>query len=769
MAGRIHDVHPNNKKTIKEPGMPTLTTRWATLLMCFAVTLLTGCKSAIVGEPSYSLAQGCYSLKASQDGRYIVTAGHDLYALSPVGATEAEKFFAKPSGLGTFLLYDREGGFLANDFISVKRHWKASKKAEWKINDLAIFRGKKQLDQQHTLVSTTDELRLLVGKTGLIVQANPPPVQADVAGFVLEKQPDEQCKAFPELTVDAEVDPAFHEPKDPTAPVRGYADLHAHLGFPKAMAGLAMAGDTFSPWGVEDALADCKVLHGRNGALDLLESQNSSSGKAGHATEGYPDFPYWPSKGTNTHTQAYYTWIQRAWLSGLRLVVTDVTGNPTFCELLSYMHPFQADGNCGSDDEVHNQTQYIYDLQNYIDAQEGGPGKGWFRVVTSAAQAREVINQNKLAVVLGAEYGTLFDCTESNNGCTAEYIERKLQEIHDMGIRSVFPIHRFDNAFGGTQPAGGAAGAWMHLSGMLSTTKVVHISDLIRPSKLLFKPIGGHFWELETCPEGVEGAGGITSMRKFLEEDFGFVRNAVLDIPTYGPFVSSILDFAFFRKLEPIPEYTEFNEGGNACNVRPLQDVGRYLLNRMIDKGMIIEVDHMSYNTRIQTLDVVENRQYSGVVSSHNWIENMPELRERIFRLGGVMSPFNSTPSGMAVNWKRNAAEMEKFPYLVGIGIGSDIQGVTSQPSGDEGFVPEYPFKSVDGLVTFTPPRAGNREFDFASEGVANYGLYAEWVENLRQLDERDDADLMEIFMNSAEAYLQMWERAESQSLEGSY
>lgn len=247
MAGRIHDVHPNNKKTIKEPGMPTLTTRWATLLMCFAVTLLTGCKSAIVGEPSYSLAQGCYSLKASQDGRYIVTAGHDLYALSPVGATEAEKFFAKPSGLGTFLLYDREGGFLANDFISVKRHWKASKKAEWKINDLAIFRGKKQLDQQHTLVSTTDELRLLVGKTGLIVQANPPPVQADVAGFVLEKQPDEQCKAFPELTVDAEVDPAFHEPKDPTAPVRGYADLHAHLGFPKAMAGLAMAGDTFSP------------------------------------------------------------------------------------------------------------------------------------------------------------------------------------------------------------------------------------------------------------------------------------------------------------------------------------------------------------------------------------------------------------------------------------------------------------------------------------------------------------------------------------------
>lgn len=746
--------------------MSAIPNSWARVLVCLVLVLLTGCKSAVQGEPSYTLAQGCFALKAAEDGRYVVAAGHDQYALSPVGEADAEKFFAKPSGLGTFLLYDREGAYLATDFISVKRHWQASQKAEWRINDLLIFRGRKQVDQQYTLVSTPDNLRLLNTDAGLIVQSNPQPVQVKASAFALVAQAAEQCKPFPEATLDADIDPAFFEPKDPAQPIKGFADLHSHLGFPKAMAGLAMSGNAFSPWGIENALADCKVLHGNNGVLDLLEGQNGGSSQGGHATGGYPDFPYWPSRSTNTHVQAYYRWIERAWLSGLRLIVTDVTGNPTFCELLSYLHPYKADGNCGSDDEVRNQTQYLYDLQDYVDAQEGGPGKGWFRVVTSPAQARAVMSANKLAVVLGSEYGTLFDCTESNNGCTAEYIERKLQDIHDMGIRSVFPIHRFDNAFGGTQPAGGVAGAWMHLSGMLSTTKAQHVSDLIRPSKLLFKPIGGHFWELETCPAGVDGTGDILSMRKFIDEDFGFVRNAVLDVPRFGPFAATLLDYALFRKLEPIPEYTEFNQGGNACNVRPLQDAGRYLLNRMIDKGMIIEIDHMSYNTRVQTLDVIENRQYSGVVSSHGWIENMPEMRERIFRLGGVMSPFNSTPSGLAATWKRYAGEMAAFPYLVGIGMGSDVQGVTSQPMGDSGFVPQYPFMSVDGLVSFTPPRAGNRQFDFATEGVANYGLYAEWVENLRQLDAQDDAPLMDIFMNSAEAYLQMWERAEAQAID---
>ena len=52
----------------------------------------------------------------------------------------------------------------------------------------------------------------------------------------------------------------------------------------------------------------------------------------------------------------------------------------------------------------------MHELERYIDAQAGGPGKGFFRIVETPAAAREVIARGKLAVVLGIETSNLFDC-----------------------------------------------------------------------------------------------------------------------------------------------------------------------------------------------------------------------------------------------------------------------------------------------------------------------------------------------------------------------
>ena len=109
---------------------------------------------------------------------------------------------------------------------------------------------------------------------------------------------------------------------------------------------------------------------------------------------------------------------------------------------------------------------------------------------------------------------------------------------------------------------------------------------------------------------------------------------------------------------------------------------------------------------------------------------------------------------------------MEEYPYHMGIAIGSDVQGLATLPASDHNFEVAYPFYSYDGTVTFTQPKTGNRVFDYNTEGVANYALYAEWIENLRYVDERSEANIMDLFMNSAEAYLQMWERADNSAIE---
>ena len=109
------------------------------------------------------------------------------------------------------------------------------------------------------------------------------------------------------------------------------------------MAGLAMSGNLFSPWGVEDALKDCKVLHGKT-VLSICWKARIGEARRGMPRPVTRNLPIGPDATPIPHVQAYYRWIQRAWLSGLRLVVTDVTENRTFCQLLSIMHPFRRTG-----------------------------------------------------------------------------------------------------------------------------------------------------------------------------------------------------------------------------------------------------------------------------------------------------------------------------------------------------------------------------------------------------------------------------------------
>jgi hypothetical protein len=110
--------------------------------------------------------------------------------------------------------------------------------------------------------------------------------------------------------------------------------------------------------------------------------------------------------------------------------------------------------------------------------------------------------------------------------------------------------------------------------------------------------------------------------------------------------------------------------------------------------------------------------------------------------------------------------EQERTAYGLpqGVTVSTDIQGVTGQAEADSGVIINYPFNSYDGQVRFYQPETGSRQFDYSREGVAHYGLLAEWVENLSQVDAQRGDEVMQSFMSSAESYLKMWESAERHS-----
>ena len=701
------------------------------------------------GDPAYGLAQGCFAVSADRTGRFLVAAADESYSFEDVSVDEADQFFLKPTGLGTFLLYDQERGYLATDGRYVLRYDATDHEVEWSVNFLDILTGDppEDTDETYTLVSTAHSLRLLTDDIVPLLRPDGETIDADLAALNFVERPAEVCTPFPEAPLNAIVSPEFYNPHDPAEPVVGYVDLHAHLGFEKSLGAVGMAGHLFHRFGVEHALGDCEYLHGPDGAFDFL---GVSGGTPGHDTTGWPDFKFWPNRCAISHMMNYYKWIERAYLGGMRLVVTMPTGNSSYCQFMRVLRSGLAEGDCSPADTVELQTNVIYDLQDYIDAQEGGPGKGWFRIVTSPAEAREVIAEKKLAVVLGVEYNTLFDCREGVDFCTPEYVDQELDKLYDLGLRSAYIIHRFDNAFGGTRPGGGTGNAWMNLTNKMNTGKIDHVIDLFLPRRLLFDPsAGGHFWELDECPPGASGWTNIRNMQDFFDED----------VPSFGPVVDSLVQAILIDKLNPLPDYADYGGSVPGCNIRHLQPIGEHLINGLIDRGMIVNIDHLSYYTVIETLDILEEREYSGLVSDHGWIENSIDIRNRIYALGGLVVRGGS-PSNAANQFAQLSEEMSAFPFATGVGIGTDVQGMCCQPNSDGSGEISYPFTSVDGLVTFEQPTLGNRTFDFATEGIAHYGLYPEWVENIRQVDENHPAEVMDIFMNSAETYIQMWERA---------
>ena len=85
------------------------------------------------------------------------------------------------------------------------------------------------------------------------------------------------------------------------------------------------------------------------------------------------------------------------------------------------------------------------------------------------------------------------------------------------------------------------------------------------------------------------------------------------------------------------------------------------------------------------------------------------------------------------------------------------MNGLASQPGPDTTSPIHYPFRSYDGRVTFAREQWGQRAFDLNTDGLANYGMYADWLQELQLLGGRP---IMADMFRGAEGYLQMWERA---------
>jgi hypothetical protein len=643
----------------------------------------------------YALVHGCYALQSAATGKYVVKSGGG-YAATAAAPAAAEAFRMQATALGRYLLYGKASDFLAADALGeVVTAADPDANADFTVD---------VKDKAFSVVLDAQKKSLATDGAGKLVLADAP------AAFDFVKS--SGCATFPEIGTQVTGEP--YKGAAPWSEVKGFVDPHFHWMAFEFLGGSAHCGRPWSPYGAPAALVDCPD-HQPDGSGAVLENVLSNGSPYGtHDVHGWPTFAGWPRPESLTHEGSYYTWVERAWRAGLRMTTTLLVDNAVLCEV----YPIKRN-SCDEMESIRLQARDMHALVDYVDAQSGGPGKGWMRIVKDPFEAREVMNDGKLAVILGIESSRLFQCRELEGlaQCAEKDIDAGLDEMYDLGVRQMEIVNKFDNALTGVAGDGGTTGLVVNNGNKYET---------------------GHYWRMKSCqnlPKDVH------------DNEQPTAPGQITSDPAFSDVVSNYL---------PTGEAPVYPPGPH-CNEAGLTPLGEHLIRRMIAKKMIFDPDHMSVKARLRALEILEEAKYSGVISSHSW--STPDAYPRIYNLGGVVTPITGGTQGFVKEWqvlKPQAAP--KFYW--GIGFGSDQNGFHSQPrprNPKDSSGVTYPFKTFDGGSTVGKQVSGERTYDLNSDGAAHYGLFADWVEDLRKVGGQAIVDDL---ARGPEAYLQMWERA---------
>lgn len=526
------------------------------------------------------------------------------------------------------------------------------------------------------------------------------------------------------------------------APLLGFADIHNHQMAHLAFGGHVIIGEAYGP--IERALNPFtdRDYHGLWHTLDFLGSRFADrlGGRFDepfafggimplYVNTGYPNFAGWPNFWEVSHQKVYEDWLYRAVEGGLRLIVMLAEDSPSLCSESN-----NDKRNC--DDEmatILRQIDAAYAMQAYIDQKAGGSGKGWYRIVTTPAEARRAIHEGKLAVVLGIETANLFNC--HFNQFTCNWPGQLKFFWQQKGVRHFFPIHQVNNFFGGAS----------FFNSMIALTEVGNITT-------------------HSCPQ---------------------------------------YEFHFDPSTE------------GRCNDLGLTASGRSLIEELMRTGSLIDVDHMSDRAFADTISIAQQYHYPVVAShagfnainhkdgsgqDHEGQWTLEELNQ-IQGVGGMVGLITGQGDLRDVN-TYTRFNGKQIPHVCGrttetfaqayyyvldhapgmaIAIGTDFNSPLAEPGPRFGpdqcfvypgahyinrdpFQPkfdgklEYRFFARGSQIELDKYTSGDRTFDFNYDGLAHVGLLPDFLADLETLGM--SVEELDPLFQSAEGYIEMWERA---------
>jgi microsomal dipeptidase-like Zn-dependent dipeptidase len=205
----------------------------------------------------------------------------------------------------------------------------------------------------------------------------------------------------------------------PTPKLKGFADLHVHQMAEYGLGGAFFHGSHVGPQ--KTALAPCTGFdHG------YLAGEGELLGLHPKQTDGFPNFKSWPLWSTESHQQVHEDWLKQAWREGLRVMVVSAVNFEPICKAMPHRKY-----DC---DDMHAVDRQIEAARRFEATHD------WYRIALTPADARRIIGEGKLAVVLAIEVSGLFAKGD---------VRAELDKYFKLGVRSIQPVHELNNRFSG--------------------------------------------------------------------------------------------------------------------------------------------------------------------------------------------------------------------------------------------------------------------------------------------------------------------------------
>jgi len=544
--------------------------------------------------------------------------------------------------------------------------------------------------------------------------------------------------------------------------LRGYADLHTHpmvnLGFGgKLIHGAPDVGSiipadkdcnhNIRAKSIQHALGPATPTHGdpaqigcgdafRRAVIFAYEKANDALVTVGSPAQGAPDFTGYPKWNDIAHQKMWVDWVRRSYNAGQRVMVALATTNSTLTAAVS------GPGDGPLDDKSSADLQ-ITEIKSFV-----ARHNDFMEVALTAADVRRIVASNKMAIVIGIEIDNIGNFNKFPNFdalppmVRATMINAEMIRLRNEGVRYVFPIHVLDNKFGGTAV----------------------YESLFNYSN---KREEGRWWDVRCATkedfitrkfEPFLGSDIPKEAKDLLSDLSGIKVGLDVNAPTPPKCVNEGHVNGLGLQLNPTDKLKTTGDGQAA-------------INSLMKLGMLIDIDHMSQKGVNDTLGLAEAIPGGyPLVSGHTGLRLYQKTEnsrtetqlERIGKLGGM---FGLGSADMPANlW---AAQYEVAnTFISGTNISKNFgDGRVSFGTDLNGLVKGAPPRAGGNLYSTSFPKShtGNKYWNYRTDGVAHYGMMADFLADVRTEPTHGNKVYASI-MKNAEAFAQMWEKAEKEA-----